>query len=338
MSDKRISDLTTAAALSPNAIVPVAQVDPIDGILKTFGITGDKIGAGCYAYPNTVGTDAVQLADVGKIAMNDGSGTAKVYNLSGSVPEQKGSWTITVNGTNWSGLSFGSAATGYNIVLPDGTSYGNDRNGWASSLTPPTGTLAELSLIQTSIDAHITAHSLALSTSITGDTLTIEETSFNGVSMNMYNAGAGIFTVVQRSEPALAASPTAYPLGKILGLRGTDVLISSAAVETYILDPLATVSIDQSVFNAANLATLNYNDRTVLNALAAHLVVPSADGTARTLDLSPYSIDSTFLYAMRDQLLGLVLKADSGTITVVNLNALGPILSVMFKAIWYKSN
>jgi hypothetical protein len=267
--------------------------------------------------------------------MNDGSGTAKVYNLSGTAPEQKGSWTITLNGSNWGGLSFSSNATGYNIVLLDGTSYGNDRNGWASSITPPTSTTAELLLIQSSIDAHITAHSLALSTSITGDTLTIMETSYSGISLNMYNDPSGLFAVVKRSEPALSPSPTAYPLGKILGLRGTDVLISSAAVETYTLDPLVTVTIDQSIFNAANLAALDYSDRTVFNGIAAHLVVPSAHGTVRPLDLSPYNLDNSFLYAMRSQLLGLILKADSGTVTVVNLNGLGPIISVVCKAIWY---
>lgn len=337
MSDKKISDLNPAAILSPDAVVPVAQVDPMDGILKTFGITADKFSHGFYTFPNDT-MFPVTTTDIGKLAMNDGSGTAKVYKVAPAAPAVLGSWTIQINPANAGGLdldTFNSSNSSYiNIKKYSGGSYSENRNGWTGGTVPATS--VELTQLKTVIDGFISAHSLTLSTALSGDTLTITETSYTGFIITMGNTSNGIFTVVQKSLPPLIEAPTAFPLGKIVGLKGTDVLISSQYVETYTLD--AAVTIDYSTVNTVNYASYDLSNPTAITNLAKLLVVPSDAGKVKLFDMSQYTVDQSLLYAMRDQLLGLVLKINGTEVTVLHFNVLGPILNTVLKTIFANSN
>ena len=336
MSDKKISDLTPAAALSPDAIVPVAQVDPMDGILKTFGLSADKFSHGFYTFPNDT-MNPVLSTDVGFLAMNDGSGTAKLYKVAPPVPAVLGQWTIQINPANSGGLNLDTYNSGnssnINIKKYSGGSYYQDRNGWTGGTVPTT--TVELTQLKTLIDGFISTHSLTLSTSLVGDTLTITETSYTGFQITMGNTSSGIFTEVQKSLPLIEA-PTAFPLGKIVGLKGSDVLISSEYVETYTLD--SAVTVDYTTVNTANYTSYDLTNPTAITNLAKLLVVPADAGKVKLFDMSQYNVDQSMLYALRDQLLGLVLKVNGTEVTVLHFNTLGPILNTVLKTVFANSN
>ena len=327
MSDKKISQLPSATDLSPDGIVPISQIDPMDGILKTFGVTADKFSHGFFTFPNDT-MYPVMPGDVGKLAMNDGSGTAKVYALSSPVASQAGKWQVQLNSSNWVGIDLSSI----NLDKVDNTSYFLDRNSWTGGVAPVSPAL-ELTQIKTAIDALGTG----LTTSISGDILTIEELpGYIGWRIAFNKISPGIFTVLKRSLPPCPAAPTAFPLGKIVGVKGADVLISSEYVETYTLS--SPIIVDNS-----NLDTLDYhsfdfsNSSTVLH-LAKSLATPDSGGTVAPLDLSVYHLDSSLGYAMRHQIVGLIIKADGTTATVLNLGAASPIFNLVIKIMYSGNN
>jgi hypothetical protein len=329
MSDKRISDLTPAAALSPDAIVPVAQVDPTDGILKTFGVSADKFSHGTYAFPNDP-TLPVTASDIGKLAMNDGSGTAKLYQLSPAVPSVPGSWTIRLDAANWVLLSSNSSVT---IDKPDGTIYTSDQGDWRAGSIPATAA-DELVMIKAKIDSH--GLNLITGISATGDLLTIQENGYQGYRCKVNNIPSGIFTVVQLALPVCQQAPTAFPLGKIVGLKGSDVLISSSYVETY--PAAASLITNNSDFNVTKYNSLDFSNPATMTDLLKLVAVPAANGTVTAYDLSSYNLDNSFPYAQRHQLVGLILRADSSTVTVMHINPASLVVNGFLKMLWRSNN
>jgi len=334
MSDKKISQLDLTSTLSPAAIIPVTQIDTMTTLLTTFGVTAATLWAGAggtgvgtyFPFPNDT-TTPVTTGDVGKVAMNDGSGTAKVYALSAAVAAVAGSWQVVLNSTLQSSLNSGS---GLNFTDINGNGYSVYRSSWLSGTPTP---YAELLQIKAAIDG------LGLSLTVTPngvDTITITENGYQGYSIKANGMPSGSFSVIQLSLAACPASPTAFPLGKIVGIQGSNVIISSNLVETYTLS--GSSSLDEQVFNTANYASFDFQNNTSIGAIASVLAVPGAGGTVSMFDLSRYTLGNAFSYSFRDQLLGLILGVNGTTATVLHLNGLSPVLNFALKASWYGNN
>ena len=329
MSDKKISQLLSATDLHPDGIVPISQIDPNDGILKTFGVSADKFSHGFFTFPNDTQHPILQ-GDVGKLAMNDGSGTAKVYKLSDPVPPKPGDWQITLDSNTYPGLSTESILS---IKNTNSTVYDISQTAWRNG-TSPTTNIDELVCIKDSIDTLIAAHGLSLKTELPSGSsvLTIKETVYAGTNISMQKVAEGTLQTLQSSLPPLLEAGTAFPLGKVVGLKGSDVLISNAYIETYTI--AAGQSIVNTGFNSNALYTLDLRDNTILADLIKIVAIPGANGTVRSLPMDTFGFDQNTTYVFRDQLMGLILAVNGTEATVMHINAFGPMLNIILKTIW----
>lgn len=299
------------------------------GVLTDMVNTLANSGKNYFLFPNDTLSPVSATTDIGKLAMNDGSGTAKVYALTPASTSIPGSWNVSLTQANWGGLSSTSAIS---ISQLDGTNISIDQVMWRSGATPASP-LAELTLIKAAIDAHDLGLTVVL---VDSNNMTITEPSYLGMIISTNNMPNDSFTVLQLSVPPSPIAPTAFPLGKILDVQGSNVLISSAAVETYTLD--GTVTLTESYYNTANYTSYNYNDPdgTAFISALHFFAVPSNGGLVTYFDPTVYNLDNTFVAAFRHQELGLILSADNTnhTVTVFHMQGLSPILNFFLKAIW----
>lgn len=251
----------------------------------------------------------VSSADIGKLMMNDGSGTAKVYQLSPATTDQTGRFIIKLQDLN--DLETTSMITIYSLNFD--VSF--NRNTWRNGNTPSTE-LDELQLIKTYIDSNAVFGNL--NTSIVNDELVIEEDEYDLTKIELKDFPTFSLLIDTVSRPALPSTPTAFPIGKLIGIDGTNGLISTNSVETYLLDGAATIN--HSLYN--NEIDIDFNDVNDLTALASMLVVPSGDGKVKSLDPSEINFDESFIASFRHHVVGLAITATSNSITILNTNHL----------------
>ncbi|MBS1686828.1 MAG: hypothetical protein JSS76_18970 [Bacteroidetes bacterium] len=299
----------------------------LNGVLTNMVNTLGGSGGSYFLFPNDA-TTPVGSDDIGKLVMDDGSGTAKVYTLSAATESVSGEWQVSFTSGIWAGLANTSAI---NINQLSGDSIHIDKVQWRAGQTPASP-LAELTLLKAAIDSY----DLGLTVTLTdSNTMTISEGSpYQGFIINSSNMPDGAFSVGQLSLPAAPIAPTAFPLGKVLGLQDGNVMISAASVETYPF--VGTLSLTGQNFNSATYSGLDFNDPSAFLAYANLLAVPAGGGSVTFLDSSIYNLDGTFPYSFRHQILGLILSTNSAanTVTVLHLNALSPILNFVLKMVW----
>jgi hypothetical protein len=345
MSDQKISQLTLASTLDPAAIIPVSQIDPMTSILKTFGVAASTLWAGpngtgvdsYFAFPNDTGPLAFTSGDIGKLAMNDGSGTAKIYTNSPATTAVAGEWTIDFS-TIWS-----SGQMGMNLNFT--TSNGNfsiSESSWRTS--PPGSGIDEITMITASLVTAIANYnsnntpsiSLTPTPSNGGATLTITEGTYQGINIMANNFPTDTFTVTHLSIPASPVAPTAFPLGKVIGIQGGDVLISAAMVQTYTQS--GTFTVDQSIYNTANYGSYDFSLTSTPIDIFKIIAVPADNGTVTSFDFSLYTMNNSTLYALRHQFVGIILGVNGGNVTVLQLNGCSPIVNMVFKIAWSNQN
>lgn len=266
---------------------------------------------------------ALSEYDIGKVVSNDGSGLAKVYAYSPATTAQTGEWQITFadNGdlTEFSTIEIISVVGEFEI----------DRDTWRDGGTPA-NVEEELAAIALYINNDATL-STFLSATATPTELTIEETVLKGTTIALDNFPPESLEVVTVSRPALPAAPTAFPLGKLIGIDGSNAIISSNVIQTYILDGALTVN--NGFFNI--MTPMDVSDPVSLaEELLSHIVIPSANGNARALtqddfiiEIDGETVDVSLTF--RHQFLGFALAASGGTVTVYDLKQISFFTSVI---------
>lgn len=271
-----------------------------------------------FLFPKDAG---VGSGDIGKLVMNDGSGTAKVYQLSPATTDQPGRWIITLAdiGDTTDDSTFNFDTLTYSESF--------DRVQWRQGDTPTTVN-EELNLIKDYIDGNANL-STNITATVDGDELTIEENDYDGTVLKLddFDVLEGSY-VDTPSRPALPAAPTAFPLGKLIGIDGDNAIISSTSIETYVLD--GSMTINHSVFNLEtdfDITGIPY----IVDMLEGLAVVPAADGKAKAINMDDFLFDNRFSLSWRHQILGLALSSGSGTVTVLSLNHLSLFLGFALK-------
>ncbi len=282
----------------------------MNSLLKN--ITG-SLGGTYFAFPKD---ENLTTADIGKLLMNDGSGTAKVYEYSAATTEQLGSWLLAIE-------DIGSLGNESAIKI-DSSNHTRlfNRDDWRNGATPTTP-LEELTLIKAHIDSIWLSH---ISTSIIDDKLIIEENTFDGTIVTTQHFPFGSLTLESHSNPTLPALPTAYPLGKLIAIEGENAIISSNQVETYTLS--GELTINPAIFDSSINIDFN-NPQTILD-FASQVVVPGENGTVTPLDLSLYDFQHLRI-SFRHQIVGIPISTNSTTVTVLNLNHGSLIINILLR-------
>lgn len=299
-----------------------AEIDAVITANGTGDITGPVLNAvlksmvgslsgGYFLYPAHA---SLSESDIGKVVMNDGSGEAKVYQLGAATTEQTGRYILRLEDLD--DLSDDSA------LRIDSLTYGDDisRATWRNGNTPTTA-LEELELIKDYLDGNPSFSNL--NTSIVDDELIIEEDTYNYTQIETMDFPFMSLEVDTISRPALPAAPTAFPLGKLIGLDGANAIISSVQVETYTLEGTATLN--NSFYN--NATDIDFTNIEDLVEVAKFLAVPTSDGKVKQFDVNDLNFDKTIKVSLRHHFLGLIVGSTSSTITVINMNSLSFILN-----------
>lgn len=294
----------------------------LNTVLKS--LTGSLAG-GYFTFPKDI---SLTTADIGKVVMNDGSGTAKVYQLSPALPEQLGRWVIHLNDLN----EIESWAN-FNIDSNNGSVH-FDKDDWRNGTTPTTVN-EELDLIKTYIDGDPSL-SLFLSVTVTGDEMEIEETTYSTTVIELDGFADSTYYCDKPSRGALPAAPTAFPLGKLVGIDGSNALISNAPVETYLTD--TAITIDYDLFNNNTPVDMSSGIQGVFETYQILIIIPDSNGKVKSLDTADWALDSSFPASIRQHFIGIAIAADANSVTVINSNwaslVLNVIVKVMAKQMW----
>lgn len=287
----------------------------LNTVLKS--LTGSLAG-GYYAYPKDV---SLTTADIGKVVMNDGSGTAKVYQLSPALPEQLGRWVIHLEDLSdiddWAEIY---------IDAEEDSVYFN-KNDWRDGNTPA-DVNEELNMIKTYIENEPFL-SLFLSVTVTGDELVIEETVYSMTIIEVDGFADNTYYCDKSSRGALPAAPTAFPLGKLVGIDGSNALISNASVETYLTD--TAITLDNDLFNNNTPLDMSSGIVGVFETYQVLVIVPDSNGKVKSLDTADWALDHTFPASVRQHFIGIAIAADANSVTVVNSNWASLVLNVIAK-------
>lgn len=286
-------------------------------VLKS--ITGSLAG-GYYAYPKD---ESLTTADIGKVVMNDGSGTAKVYQLSPALPEQLGRWVVHPED-----LSDIEDWAFFDIDSDEGGVY-FDKDDWRDGNTPA-DVNEELELIKTYIENEPVL-SLFLSVTVTGDELVIEETGYSATVIEVDGFADATYYCDKPSRGALPAAPTAFPLGKLVGIDGSNALISNASVETYLTD--TAITLDNDLFNNNTPLDMSSGIVGVLETYQVLVIVPDSNGKVKSLNTADWALDHTFPVSVRQHFIGIAIAADANSVTVINSNAASLVLNALVKVV-----
>lgn len=285
----------------------------LNTILK--GMSSTLYGS-VFLFPADASLNAEE--DKGKLLMNDGSGTAKVYQLSEALPEQNGRFVFKINDLN--DLSDNSA-----IEIESSTSeVVFTRIMWRGGIIPET-TLAELQLIKNYIDGQSTL--AFLTTSIVSGKLVLQENMFSSVLIKTKDFPFGALFVDTPSRPAISPAPSAFPLGVLLGIDGGNAIISSNQVEKFLLD--GSFNVNNGLFN--NLTDVDFENIEDLSNAMQHIIVPSNNGKVKPINAADLNFDNDFLKTFKYHFVGIALASDDETVTVMNINQISFVVSFLVR-------
>jgi hypothetical protein len=279
--------------------------------------------------------------DIGKLMMNDGTGLAKVYQLSGAQLQQAGLWAIAPGSLN----NFGSAQI---TITTAGNSYTYSQSDW-DQYFPVAETLAEeLSYLRQFLQSQPTLGSLIdFYQSTDGNTLYIQESSFQGTIVYVNGMGNFPLTVVRDSLATLPPLPMYFPLGKLLGICDNQALIDCNMIGTYTLQQpssggggsgsgsgssLGNFVVNNGLFSYAS--DLNITSKQGIYNLLSHIMVPAANGAVTPFDLSVIDFgNNNAEFLLKYQFVGFALSATPYTVTVYNVSYLSFFLSLVLKSV-----
>jgi len=284
----------------------------LNGVLQSMvnGLHGTN-----FLFPKD---SSLTSGDIGFLVMNDGSGTAKRYEYREASDAVPGVWKVIVN--NFYDLDNVSFLIESDELDED---YSIDSTTWRDGTTPATP-LEELEALRDFINGHDELSEF-LSAAIVDDDLIIEETQFGALHIELSLSDQNDhLTVLTLSQPALPEMPTAFALGKLLGIDGDNAIISSNPVEVYPLE--GVLEVNHQFFN--NMAPLDFSDiENLLPAILRMLVIPADNGKVKALDPQELFVgdDDFGLRQMRTHFLGLAIASTANTVTVIDLKALSPL-------------
>jgi hypothetical protein len=311
-------------------------------ILRNMAIT---LNGTNYTFPVD---PSVTTDDVGKLMMNDGSGYAKVYQLSAPIAQQGGKWSLTPDS-----FSVFDSNTSISIVMA-GNSYTYSRADWDWPTDPPATTVAEeLNYLRLFLMGQAQFNGIYnFYQSSDGNTLYIDEVKFQGTMIYVTDFGKFPLKIIQSSFDSLPPAPTAFPLGLLCGLTDNGALISANMIETYpwdltippysaaIIAKAAASNITLGPFGMLNylfnyLNPLNLNSNQAVYNFLTQIIIPSNNGTATFFDLSTYQLDpgSILLNQLQFQFLGFALSSTATTVTVYNNKALSFFVSIFIRVV-----
>jgi hypothetical protein len=286
----------------------------LNGVLKNIARNTNNY----FLFPKDSG---VTSGDIGKLMMNDGSGTAKVYQLSPATDPQKGKWVVTMD-------DIGDLSDESEIYI-DSLTYSQSftRVDWRDGATPTT-VAEELGLIKDYIDDNAPFNT-NLTATLVGDVLTIEEIAYDGtqIQFDYFETDEGLY-IDTVSRPALPAAPTAFPLGKLIGIDGESTIISSNPVETYTLEGSLTIPHEQMNFETdidfVGMASL-------FDLIEGFIIVPDSDGKVKHINCDDFNFSNYFFSTYRHHILGVAIYAAGSNVTVYNINGLSVLISMLVR-------
>jgi hypothetical protein len=258
---------------------------------------------GTFTYPKH---STLSAADIGKLLMNDGDGLAKVYQLAPPTTQQLGKFVITLPSLD--GLFLNSAIE---IETSGGSNHHLERFNWLNATTPAT-VAEELALIKAYIESRTDLANLTVT--IDGNNLVLQEIAVNYTTVQLKSFAQGTIQTEVASCPALPAAPTAFPLGKLVGIENGMAVISSENVETFDLE--GTVEIDNSLFDSSFNLLIDPTSQADALQVMKNIIVPAANGKVKALALQPEDLQEFFV-KFRTQLLGVAITAGNGQVKVI---------------------
>jgi len=278
------------------------------------GTTGNGSGSGSSTVASTFRFPRhadLSNNDAGKLVMNNGDGLAKVYQLDGPTDEQLGSFILKLE--DMADLTDSSSI----IVESALGEVEFDRVEWRDGNTPA-DEAGELALIKDFIDNDGTL-STFLTATIDSGTLVIAETTMHSTIISLNGWPLYSLEVAVTSQPAAAAAPAGFPLGRLVGIEGDHAIISSAMVETYTLE--GAFAVDNSIFNSGH--DFDLASDADLAVVMKHVMVPAANGKVAPLALTAGEVlDRDFFNTYRHQFVGVAIHASGTEVTVMRLSYL----------------
>jgi hypothetical protein len=226
MSDIKISQLTAATALNPNAIIPLIQPDPSDGVVKNFSAKASQFATGVQLLGKLTGAN-MNLANSATIDYTGQTGFA--FQPGDTITDSTGATAVIT-------ADSGTALTVSSLDLSSGAFTSS------STIAGTIGQVSYSSLTGTFLNESITgatSHAIATITAIETSTLTITTitgTFTDGETITGTTSGATA-TITAYSAPG-SAGMTSYTFisgDQPITLSGgsgyivTDVVITNAS-------------------------------------------------------------------------------------------------------------
>lgn len=248
------------------------------------------------------------IAHIGKVLQMDNTGSADIYQLSPEVGAVNGEWEIYFQ-------NLVDIPNSYSIIFEiEGDEFEYFASQWRGNSDPAVSIEDEYTQMKAFFEGLSELENLAYN--IADGKLTISETQTNPTRIST-KLSKDIFKVVTTSAPVLPIAPTAFPLGKLLAISGDDAIISNQPVETYLITPGKTVTVNPEIFNSST--QLDISDNTDMEQLLSHIIVPSADGYVESFSRSLSDLGNGNIRYLRDQFLGIAIAATSTQVTVVKI-------------------
>ena len=229
MSDIKISQLTAATALHPDAIVPVIQTDPNDGVVKNFTARASQFATGVQLLGKLIGAD-MNFANSATISYTGHTGFA--FQPGDTLKDNNTGATAVITADSGTTLTVSSLDLSSGAFTPAGTISGSIGQISYGSLTGAFQTTEEIigqtsgakAFISTDGSGTMTISNVS-GTFVTGETITGGTSGATAV-IATYTAPASasviLYTFVSGDQPITLSGGTAFIV--------TDIVITNASI------------------------------------------------------------------------------------------------------------
>lgn len=305
------SEMSGALTIDKGLVTEIkdALVEVITQVATIIGAGGSSGGTSSAATGIRFRKNVnLNTAHIGRVLQMDNSGSADIYQLSPATEPQTGVWELKFE-------NLADIPNTYSIIFEIANNeHEYFASQWRGNSDPATSIEDEYTQMKTFFEGLTELENLSFV--IADEKLTISETSVNPTSISA-KLSREIFKTVTPSIPSLPTAPTAFPLGKLLSISGDDAIISNQPIETYLITPGKTVTVNPEVFNTAN--QLELSDTADIEAILSHVIVPAADGYVESFSRSLSDLGNGNIRYLRDQFLGIAIASTATQVTVVKI-------------------